>query len=209
MRKLLACFVLVLTSPLIVTAAEGLNIETGSVDLLKSEVLSEPFTVFDQLLYSLGKGAAENKQYLRPENGDFRPSKLNRDVSTEVRYEKGNMRVGVIFEVWVSGMNDPWRDVCKRHVETMASLLGVEGLGSQIKHPNPELKASQLHLFFSKYLGPKWSPDDMPVASLQPFVDSMVLIGSYWVEGKRGLAFRRHCALHINNDHMTYQEHKY
>ena len=209
MINLIACLVLALFSPLTVTAEDGLTIEKGSVDLLKSEVLSRPFTIFDQLLYSLGKEAAENAKYLKPENQDFRPSERLRDVFTEVRYEKGNSRVGVLFDMTVSGMNDPWREVGKRHVETMALFLGVRALGSQIAHPNPEIKVSGVHQFFSRYLGPKWSQDDMPAASLQPFIDSMVIIGGYKVEGGRTLAFLRYCALHINNGHMTYYEHKY
>ena len=209
MRELIICLILAASSPLIVIAEDGLNIEKGNVDLLRSDVLSRPFTIFDQLLYSLGKEAAENAKYLRPENDDFRPSRHGRDVSTEVRYEKGNSRVGVLFDVTVSGMNDPWRDVCKRHVEQMALSLGVRYLGSQVAHPDPAIKNSEVQVFFSRYLGPKWSRDDIPVAALQPFIDSMVVIGGYKVEGVRTLAFLRYCALHINNGHMTYYEHKY
>jgi hypothetical protein len=89
---------LALSSPLTVTAEDGLTIEKGSVDLLNSEVLSRPFTIFDQLLFSLGKEAAKNAKYLVPENQDFRPSKRAGDVFTKVRYEKGNSRVGVLFD---------------------------------------------------------------------------------------------------------------
>jgi hypothetical protein len=106
-------------------------------------------------------------------------------------------------------MNDPWRDVCKRQVRDMALYLGVRSLGSEEAHPYPAVKASGVHQFFSRYLGPKWSQDDMAVASLQPFIDSMVIIGSYKVEGGQTLAFLRYCALHIHNGHMTYYEHKY
>ena len=128
MINLIACLVLALFSALTVTAEDGLDIEKGSVDLLKSEVLSRPFTIFDQLLFSLGKEAAKNAKYLVPENQDFRPSKRAGDVFTKVRYEKGNSRVGVLFDMTVSGMNDPWQGVCKRHVEHMALFLGVQGL---------------------------------------------------------------------------------
>lgn len=68
MRKLIAYLVLALFTPLTVTAGDELTIEKGSVDLLKSEVLSRPFTIFDQLLYSLGKEAAQKAKYLQPEN---------------------------------------------------------------------------------------------------------------------------------------------
>jgi hypothetical protein len=208
MIKFVVSLVLILI-PLSASAKVDLEIENGSVDLLKSEVLSRPFTIFDQLLYSLGKEAAQNAKYLQPENQDFRPSKHLRDIFTEVRYEKGNSRVGVLFDMTVSGMNDPWREVCNRHVKDMALFLGVRSLGSQIAHPNPEIKASGVHLFFSRYLGPKWSQDDIPVASLQPFIDSMVIIGGYKVEGGQTLAFLRYCALDIKNGHITYYEHKY
>jgi hypothetical protein len=78
-----------------------------------------------------------------------------------------------------------------------------------VAHTNPANKDSVIHQFFLRYLGPKWSQDDMPVASLQSFIDSIVVIGGYNVEGGGTLAFLRHCALHINNGHMTYYEHKF
>lgn len=211
MIKFVVLLVLIL-APLTASAKAELEIENGSVDLLKSEVLSRPFTIFDQLLYSLGKEAAQNSKYLQPRNQNFRPPKHGLVVSTEVRYEKGNSRVGVMFDMTVSGMNDPWRDVCKEHVRDMAMSLGIDGLGSQVARPpsDPEIKAAQAHHFFSRHLGMKWfSRDDMPYAALQPFIDSMVIIGVYRVEGGRALAFLRYCALDIKSERITYYEHKY
>jgi hypothetical protein len=211
MMKLLACLVLMLSSPLAVSAAEvQLKIEKGSVDPLTNDVLSKPFTIFDQLLYGIGKEAGEKVMDLRPVNEDYRVSKQHSYISTEVRYEKGNSRVGVLFDMTVSGMNDPWRDVCKRQVTEMSRLLHFEALGSQIATQEGEGKAWRFHYFFTHYLGHKWSKEDMPATSLQPFIDSLVVIGGFKLQGKDGqLAYLRYCALHINDDHVSYYEHKY
>jgi hypothetical protein len=212
MMKLLACLVLTLCSPLASSAAEGqFNIEKGSVDPFTNDVLSKPFTIFDQLLYGLGKEAAEKVMDLRSKNEDYRVAKQHSYISTEVRYEKENSRVVVGFDITVSGMNDPWRDVCKRQVIGLSELLHFYALGSQVAtYESGEGKAWRVHYFFKHYLGHKWSKEDMPAASLQPFIDSLVVIGGFKVAGNDGyLAYLRYCALHINDGHISYYEHKY
>jgi hypothetical protein len=191
-------------------AAAGLDIQKGDVDLLKSEALSRPFTVFEQLLYSLEKEAIEDAKDLQPVNNDFKLSRLHYPSAT-VTYEKKTSRVGVTFPVTVSGMNDPWREVCERHIRYMALSLGVLGLGSQATHPNPGMKDAGVHQFFSRYLGPSMTLENTPVASLRPFLDAVVVIVSFSVErtDKKGLAYIRQCALDIKSDHMEYFEHKY
>ena len=199
-----------LSIPLAATAEVQFNIEKGSVDPLTNEVLSKPFTIFDQLLYGLGKEAAEKVMDLRPENDDYKMSRQHPQISTEVRYEKGNSRVGVLFNMTVSGMNDPWRDVCKRQVKEMSRLLHFEALGSQVATHEGEGKAWRVHYFFTHYLGHKWSKEDIPATSLQAFIDSLVVIGRFMVEGKDGeLAYGRYCALHINDNYISYYENKY
>lgn len=208
MNRFAAFGVLLLTS--IAASAGGLDIEKGSVDLLKSEALSRPVTIFDQLLYSLEKEAIEDAKDLRPEKNDFNLSTLHY-ASAKVTYEKKIARVGVIFSATVSSMNDPWREVCERHVHRMALTLGVLSLGSQATHPNPEMKDAEIRVFFSRHLGPNVSLGNMPVASLQPFLDEVVVIVQFSVEraDKKGLAYIRQCALDIKNNHMKYYEHKY
>lgn len=173
-------------------------------------MLSRPFTIFDQLLYSLEKQAIEYAKHLRPEKNDFTLSTLHYPSAT-VAYEKEISRVGVTFPVTVSGMNDPWRQVCERHVKSMALDLGVLSLGSQAAHPNHEMKAWGVHGFFSRYLGPKVSLENMPVTSLQPFLDAVVVIVTFSVTGadKKGLAYLRQCALDIKSNRMKYYEHRY
>lgn len=208
MNRFVALNVLLFIS--IAASASGLDIQKGDIDLLKSEALSRPFTIFDQLLYSLEKEAIEDAKYLRPEKNDFKLSTVHYPSAT-VTYEKKISRVGVTFPVTVSGMNDPWREVCERHIRYMALTLGVLGLGSQAAHPNPEMKDAGVQQFFSRYLGPSVTLENTPVASLRPFLDAVVVIVSFSVErtDKKGLAYIRQCALDIKSDHMEYFEHKY
>lgn len=205
----LATFGILLLISVTVTAA-GLDIEKGRVDLLKSEALSRPFTIFDQLLYSLQKEATEAAKYLRPKNNEFRFSKLHYS-SAEVGHEEIISRIGIVFPVIVSGMNDPWREVCKRNADHMAQTLGVVWLGSQVTHPNPELQSVSVRMFFTKHLGANIPRRNIPVESLRSFLDALVIIVDFRVEraGGKGLAYIRQCALDVRNNQMKYYEHKY
>jgi hypothetical protein len=205
MIQLVGFVVLILIAPS-AFAEQHLEIEKGSADLLKSEALSRPFTVLDQLLYSLDKEANEVAKGLRPEKNDFRPLKQSYH-SARVEYQKEGSRVAVVFEKTVSGMDHPWREVCKRHVRHMARDLGVAGLGSQQGSPPLDGLA---RTFFERHLGPKVTRD-MPVDSFQPFFDALVVIGQFNVTtaDEKTLANLRYCALDIKTDRMTYFEHIY
>ncbi len=208
MKKLCGFFILLLTP--ITASAAGLDIEKGNTDLLKSEALSRPFTIFDQLLNSFEKEAIQDAKYLRPEKNDFKLSTIHYP-SARVTYEKKISRVGVTFPVYVSGMNDPWREVCERHIRYMAITLGVSSLGSQATHPNPAMRDAGVVEFFARYLGPSVTLENTTVSSLRPFLDAVVIIISFSVErtDKKGLAYIRQCALDIKSDQMKYYEHKY
>jgi hypothetical protein len=207
MMRIVICLVLVLLLiPLSTSADSELEIETGGIDLLKSEALARPYTVFDHLLYSLDKEVNEAAKNLRPEKNDFRPSKYAND-SARVTYEKEVSRVGVLFEKTISGMDDPWRKVCERHVRRMARDLGVSGLGSeQALVPEEGL----VRTFFKRHLGPTVFRD-RSMAPFQAFLDALVVIGQFKVEpaDRKRVAHLFSCALNIKNDHMTYFEHKY
>lgn len=205
MIQLVGFFVLILIAPS-AFAKQQLEIEKGSVDLLKSDALSQPFTVLDQLLYSLDKEANEVARGLRPEKNEFRLSKQSYH-SARVEYQKDVSRVGIVFEKTVSAMDEPWRKVCQRHVRRIARDLGVAGLGSQQGSPPVEGLA---RTFFERHLGPTVTRD-MSVDSFQPFLDALVVIGQFNVTtaDEKTLANLRYCALDIKNDHMTYFEHIY
>jgi len=209
LRSLVYGFLGLLLSP-IATFADGIEIEKGSVDLLKSEALSRPFTVFDQLLYGLEGKANEDLKYLLPRKNDFTLSE-DYDPNVTVGYAKGILRVGVTYFVRVSTMNEPWREVCERHVQIMASLLGVSHLGSQVANQHPEIRDREVRGFFSRYLGSGGSIETIPVSSLQPFVDAILVSVEFSVErsDKKGLAYERQCLLDIKSNRIKYYEYKY
>ena len=205
MIQLVGFLVFILIAPS-AFAKPQLEIEKGSVDLLKSDELSQPFTVLDQLLYSLDKEANEVAKGLRPEKNEFKLSKQSYH-SARVEYRKDVSRVGIVFEKTVSAMDEPWRKVCQRHVRRIARELGVTGLGSQQGAPPLDGLA---HTFFERHLGPTVTRD-MSVDSFQPFLDALVVIGQFNVTtaDEKTLANLRYCALDIKTDHMTYFEHIY
>ncbi|HLZ35815.1 MAG TPA: hypothetical protein VKP13_17570 [Nitrospira sp.] len=205
MIQLVGFFVLMLIAPS-VFAKPQLAIEKGSVDLLESDVLSRPFTLLDQLLYSLDKEANEVAKGLRPEKNEFRLSKQSYH-SARVEYQKDVSRIGIVFEKTVSAMDEPWRKVCQRYVRRIARELGVAGVGSQQGSPPLDGLA---RTFFERHLGPTVTRA-MSVDSFQPFLDALVVIGQFNVTtaDEKTLANLRYCALDIKNDHMTYFEHIY
>lgn len=204
MIQLVGFFILILIAPP-AFAKPHLEIERGSVDLLKSEELSQPYTVLDQLLYSLDREAKQIAKGLRREKDEFRLSKQSYQ-SARVEYRKDVARVGIVFEKTVTAMDDPWREVCKRHVRRIARELGIAGVGSQQDAPPLDGLA---YTFFERHLGP--AVRDMSVDSFHPFLDALVVIGQFNVTtaDEKTLANLRYCALDIKNDRMTYFEHIY
>jgi len=212
MIKIVVCMLLILT-PLSASAEGelGIEFEKGSFDLLNTEVFSNPFTIFDQLLYSLGKETTKAAEGIRPITNDFTPKwKNSMDAARgTVEYSKKLSRVFVTFDLSVTSLNDPWREVCERHIRRAASDLGVAGLGSQ-GHSANYSNETWRKMFFQKHLGPKATVDETQVDSLQPFLDALVLMGRFAVDGKeKSPAYLRSCALDIKTDRMMYYEYKY
>lgn len=208
-HELVLIFALILL-PLSASAERVLDIENGSTDLLKSEHLTKPFTILDQLLYSLDRRVNEEAKYIRPEANDFRLVK-NRDARTSVQYEKENSRIAVVFELKVKGMDDPWQDVCQRHSNKLSLRLGILGMGSKSATPETSGLAGTLRrMFFQSHLGPIITHDST-TEMLQPFIDAIVVIGRFSVvtPDEQSLTYSRWCALDINTERMTYFEHKH
>lgn len=208
MRNQSVCFVLLIAIFTSAHANNELDIKMGSTDLFKNSVLSRPFTVFDQLLYNLEKRAKDVT--LTPLKNEFRAAYDSSHVSAAIRYEKSTSRIGLVFKIMVSGMDDPWRRVCEFHLTTITNHLWVANLGSQAAHPYPSQKDGQKKFFYSLLLGPMIDSDALSIESLQPFLDALVIVLEFDVIGPTttGFAYVRQCALDVKTDHITYQERK-
>jgi hypothetical protein len=208
MIKFVVCLLLILT-PLSASAEEGadIEIEKGGSDLLKAEGLSRPFTIFDQLLYSLGKEAVEAAKAIQPIKNDFTPRWPGMNTPTgQVGYSRTQGRVFVTFDLNVTGMNDPWREVCERHIRYMADHMMLRGLGSQSAGFSNMGK-----LFLRRHLGTAFADDDTQADSLQPFMDALVVMGRFYSPAatEKTPAHLRSCALDIKTDRMTYYDYSY
>jgi hypothetical protein len=185
-------------------------IEMGTEDLLQNAGLSQPFTVFDQLLLSLDRKAGEVAKYLRPKNNDFRPSnRVSGDATSRVYYEKSIARTVIEFDLTVSGIDDPWRDVCARR---LSDITGPGGLWL------PSSKESIIQdVFFShhlgpRYLGPKSGSDYAQIANYKAFSDSIVVELRFVVESgnrTKPLKFILQCFWDNKTDQVSFQEYKY
>src|SRR5438874_13491713 len=84
--------------------ANAADVEKGAEDLLRNASLSQPFTIFDQLLLSLAHRATVVARSIRPEKNDFRPSRLvSPEAMSFVSYEETTARTLVKFDLTVSG----------------------------------------------------------------------------------------------------------
>lgn len=205
----LVAFILVSTSAIGFTQ-ERIDLDKGKTDLLKNEGLSQPFTVLDQLLYSLQKEADADAKYFRPEDDDFRiGSGDSWGATASVAYDRGLLRVGVAFAVTVTGMNDPWREVCKKHVKEMAVILGV--LLPHGEQASSDMGKTLLRVTAARYLGPMAQSGQVPITSLRDFFDSIVVTGRFPVSGRngKGLRYLRQCWLDTRSGRMSYYEHRY
>lgn len=169
--------------------AAGPPIEKGAVDLLQDKTLSQPFTIFDQLLLRLDEKAREVAKEIRPVKNDFRPSQLLApDANSRVVYEKTWARTSVQFELYVSGIDDPWRDVCAKHVKRIAGRLWLPGSG--------KLWEISARTFFLQLLGPRMPSDDAQLAAYKVFSDSIAVTLTFKVESgdqAKSLKFIGHC----------------
>ena len=180
-------------------------IEKGTEDLLQSASLSQPFTVFDQLLLSLDRKASEVAKYLRPEKNDFRPSTTVSGAATSrVYYDKSFARTAIEFHLTVSGIDDPWREVCAKRVRDVAGPGGL-----WLPSSNESIIA---RAFFSDHLGPRLVSDDAQLANYKAFSDSIVVQLRFLVEsgGKPNrLKFLRQCSLDNKTNQVSFYEHNY
>lgn len=174
MRRLILGLVLVCAVSS-ATAAEP-PVEKGAVDLLQDLTLSQPFTVFDQLLLRLDQEAREVAKEVRPEMNDFRLSHLFPSAHSKVAYEKAWARTSVQFELHVSGIDDPWRDVCAKHVKRIAHRLWLPASGENWE--------SSARIFFSQLLGPRMPSDDAQLADYKAFSDSITVTLTLEVENE-------------------------
>ena len=171
------------------TAAEP-PIEKGAVDLLQNATLSQPFTIFDQLLLRLDQKAREVAKEIRPEKNDFRLHPLNYTlgVDSSVAYDKSYARTSIAFGLRLSGIDDPWQDVCAKHIKEIAARLRLPDSGK-----NWEISG---RAFFSELLGPRMPSDDAQLAAYMVFSDSIAVTLRLMVEsGDRAkpLKFIRYC----------------
>ena len=180
-------------------------IDKGTEDLLQNAGLSQPFTVFDQLLLSLDRKASDVSKSLRPEKNDFRTSNtVSGDATSRVYYDKSSDRTAIEFSLYVSGIDDPWRDVCARRVRDIA---GPRGLWL------PSSKESIiLHVFFNHHLGPRSVSHDAQLANYKAFSDSIVVALNFSVESgnrTKPLNFIYQCFLDNKTGQVSFSEYKY
>lgn len=177
----------------------------GTNDLLQDATLSQPFTVFDQLLLGLDRKASEVVKDLRPEKNDFRPSRRVPDGSSKVWYDKSSARTVIELGLPVNGIDDPWRDVCAKRVKAIA---GPGGLWL----PDSEAWEITARIFFFPLLGPHIVSDNVNLANYKAFSDSIVVALIFLVEsvdGAKPWKFSRQCFWDNKTGQVSFREHKY
>lgn len=184
-------------------------IEKGAEDLLRNSTLSQPFTIFDQLLVNLDRKASQVAIQFRPERNDFRPSRnvLSTTFST-TRYDNSTARTMVEFSTTVSGIDDPWRNVCKNRVSDIAtSRLQLP----YYKEWQQEFKLTILG-FFSEILGSRLASADAQLENYKAFSDSIVVALSFSVESgnrEKPLKFLRQCFWDNKTAQVSFREYIY
>lgn len=185
-------------------------IEKGAEDLLQNSTLSQPFTILDQLLLSLDRKASEVARSLRPEKNDFRPSHIVPGGALSfVSYDKAIARTVIDFKLTVSGIDDPWRDVCAKRVKNIA------GFGLQLPYSehwkegdfNPTAMG-----FFSEFLGPRLTSTTAQLLNYKAFSDSIVVEFEFLVESgekKKPLKFLHQCFWDNKTSQVSFREYKY
>lgn len=201
MRRLILTVVLACAA---LSALAADVIEKGAEDLLQNKALSQPFTVFDQLLLSLDRKANDVAEQFRPEKNDYRPSPGIGGVFSTVLYEKSDLRTTVGFSLYVSGIDDPWRDVCAKRVKHIA----YNGLGLPYTK-NWELTKNG---YFPSVLGARLTADSVQLDNYRSFSDSIVVGLKIMVESgdrKKPLKYIRECFFDNKTGLVSFREHKY
>ena len=184
-------------------------VEKGAEDLLRNSTLSQPFTILDQLLLSLDRKASAVARSLRPEKNDFRPSHtVSPEAFSSVYYDKATARTVIEFRLTVSGIDDPWRDVCAKRLKDIVTF------GLQLPYSGEwkqELKPTVVG-FFSEFLGPRLTSDDAQLVSYKAFSDSIVVELRFLVESgekKKPLKFLGQCFWDNKTSQLSFREYKY
>lgn len=187
--------------------AEPLPIERGSEDLRRVPSLSQPFTVLDQLLLSLERRAAVVAKDIRPQKSEFRPSRML-DVSSSVSFSSDINRVLVEFRVPVTGIDDPWREVCSKHLQ-QAVTFGLQlPYSEHWKSKNFNITATG---FFGDFLGPRLTTPAQ-LQSYKAFSDSIVVELLFLVESgerQKPLKYFRACLWDNKTSKSSFVDHKY
>lgn len=181
--------------------------ERGAEDPLRNAGMSRPFTVFDQLLASLDRRASEIAERLRPEKNDFQPSITIPFIAiSQVHYDRSSARIGIEFGLDVSGMADPWRDVCAKRVK---DIVGPRGLS--LPSTRGKIWQPSAFLFFSPLLGARLVASDQ-LENYKAFSDSIVIKLRFNVEGSdrtKPLKFLRECFWDNKTGDISFREHEY
>lgn len=195
--------------PTVVLACAALSalaadvIEKGAEDLLQNKALSQPFNVFDQLLLSLDRRANDVAKQFRPEKNDYRPIPGIVEVFSSVLYEKSAFRTTIGFSLYVSGIDDPWRDVCAKRVKRIAYALGL---------PDAKNWEVSKYGYFPSVLGPRLTADRAQLDNYRSFSDSIVVGLKIMEESgdrKKPLKHIRECFLDNKTGLVSFREHKY
>jgi hypothetical protein len=188
-------------------AAEPLT-PKGADDLLRNDVLSRPFTVFDQLLLGMDQKAARVARAIRPENNDYRPSTREGLLpSGHVFYDEANRRTMVEFAIWVRGVEDPWRETCARRVR---ELVGPEGM--LLPRTTPNAWPTSGYTFFPEFLGPRLTANDSRVDDYKSFSDSIAVSLFIIVESgnpTKPLKYHHTCTFDNKTGQIFYRDHQY
>lgn len=125
-----------------------------------------------------------------------------------VSYDKTIARTIIEFKLTVSGIDDPWRDVCEKRVKNIVTF----GLGLPYSEEwKQELKPTAWG-FFNEFLGPQLTSDDTQLAKYKAFSDSIVVTLTFAVEsGNRvkPLKFLRQCFWDNKTSQVSFREYKY
>lgn len=172
--------------------------------------MSQPFTIFDQLLLSLDRKVSEVARSLRPEKNDFRPSQRGSpEASSFVSYDESMARTVVEFDLTVSGIDDAWREVCAKHVNDIVTF------GLQLPY-SEQWKTGEYNItglgFFSEFLGPQLTSNATELRNYKAFSDSIVVKLQFAVENddkKKPLKLLRICFFDNKTNLVSFYEHKY
>jgi hypothetical protein len=194
---------LMLASAVSSATATEYPVEKGAVDLLQDTTLSQPFTIFDQLLLGLDQKAREIAKEVPPDKNDFRVSRMGlSDATSTVVYDKSRARTSIQFGLYLSGIDDPWQDVCAKHLGRIAVRLAL---------PHRKYWDTTARGFFLDLLGPRILSDAAELAAYKVFSDSIAVTRRLIVESgdqAKPLKFIGYCFLDNKTGHVSFLEQK-